>query len=106
MQANIRNNGYSLFLKPDEVNRIGKDSSLQARLYDETSNRLDTGKSLHLGLGGNKEGIDARLKYSQRERNKLYITVTKAGKRKLLAGEPVLAKYALGTITVQVELRS
>ncbi|MEK6889621.1 MAG: hypothetical protein AABX35_00375 [Nanoarchaeota archaeon] len=101
MHATTRNQHYSLFLEPDEVIRIEKKSSLQTRLYDETFERVDSGKVLHLGLGGNRKGIDAGLKYGPSDEP--YIRITKAGKRKLLTGEPLLAKYALGTITVQVE---
>ncbi len=100
MQALIRNNGYSLFLRVSEVSGLEKNSSLQTKLYDETSGRIDTGKLLHLGLGGNRKGIDASLKEENKD---VYVRVTKLGKRKLLSGEAVISRYSLGTINLQVE---
>lgn len=104
MQASVRNNHYILCVNPDEVNSIDKYSSLTAKLYDETSGRLDTEKKLHLGLGGNRKGIDFSLKYDSSGEH--YIRITKSAKRRLLVGEAIMAKYSNGTITVQVENRS
>ena len=100
MQANYRDNHYFIYLRNGEVGKINSDSPLEAKLIDENT-RQETGKSLRLSLGGNRKGIEASLKYSPREKEMVYLKITKKGKKDLIDGKTIYAKYSHGMITIQ-----
>lgn len=104
MHANYRDQHYFVYLRPGEAEKINRNSPLVVRLFEEVGmNKIDTGKKLRLSLGGNRkgrEGIDASL-YSPKKRNIVYVKVNRNGKEKLIANEPVQAKYRKGMVTIE-----
>ena len=101
MQVSIRNNQYSIFLKKDEVGKIAGECSLEGRLIEEDPHR-ETNKVVYLRFGGNRKGIMVDFN-DKREQNKIYLKINKEGRRRLIAGEPILEKYYKGNIIIQVE---
>lgn len=102
MQARYRDQHYFIYVRPNEVDKIDKNSFLEAHLFEELAGgKVDTGKVLHLSLGGNKRGIEASLKHSKNVSD-VYIDVSRAGRRKLRFNKPILSRYDRGTIMIQV----
>ena len=102
MQVSIRNNQYSIFLKKDEVIKIAGGCSLEGKLIEEEDPHRETNKVVYLRFGGNRKGIVVDFN-DKREQNKIYLRVNKEGKRRLIAGNPILERYYNGNIIIQVE---